>query len=285
VRILVVEDNMVNQRIALRQLKKLGYTADAVANGQEAIDAVRRIPYDLVLMDCHMPELDGYEATRRIRKAETAESSPDHLPAHIIAMTANALEGDREACLAAGMNDYMSKPVKLPELQAALRRAGAQRPRRGRVTAAEPEGAGSDSAPTEPEAMEPNPTEPPIDPAVFESLRALRETGEPDPAGELIDLFLADTPPRLNALAAAVRHSSASGLQASAHSLKGTASNLGARRLAALCAKLEVGAKAGDLTNAALLFAEVTEEYRRVCFVLEQERQKEKTNAPRRNSE
>jgi CheY-like chemotaxis protein/HPt (histidine-containing phosphotransfer) domain-containing protein len=284
VRILVAEDNVVNQRIALRQLKKLGYTADAVANGQEAIEAVKRIPYDLVLMDCHMPELDGYEATRRIRNAETAESAPEYPPVHIIAMTANALEGDREACLAAGMNDYVSKPVKLLELQAALRRAGAQMPRRGRVTTAGPEDAGSESGPNEPEATEPDPTEPPIDPAVFESLRALQEAGQPDPAAELIDLFLADTPPRLNALAAAVRDSHASGLRESAHSLKGTASNLGARRLAALCAKLEVGAKAGDLANTASWFAEVTEEYRRVCFVLELERQKEKTAAPRRNS-
>ena len=226
-----------------------------------------------------MPELDGYEATRRIRKAETAESSPDRSRVHIIAMTANALEGDREACLAAGMDDYVSKPVKLPELQAALRRAGAQMPHRGRVTAAELGSPGNEAAPGESDAAEPGPTPPAVDPAVFESLRALREAGEPDPAAELIDLFLADTPSRLNAMGAAVRDSSASGLRVSAHSLKGTASNLGARRLAALCALLEAGAKAGDLTRAASLLAEVTEEYRRVCFVLEQERQKEKTDA------
>ena len=284
VRILIAEDNVVNQRIALRQLKKLGYTADAVADGQEAIEAVQRIPYDLVLMDCHMPELDGYEATRRIRKAETTGSSPDHPPVHIIAMTANALEGDREACLAAGMNDYVSKPVKLPELQAALRRAGAHMRRRGRVTAADLENPGSEAAPSESDATAPGPTQPAVDPAVFESLRALQEAGEPDPAAELIDLFLADTPPRLNAMAAAVRDSRASDLRMSAHSLKGTASNLGARRLAALCAILEAGAKAADLTKAASVFAEVTDEYRRVCFVLEQERQKAKTAAPRRDS-
>jgi CheY-like chemotaxis protein/HPt (histidine-containing phosphotransfer) domain-containing protein len=285
IRILVAEDNVVNQRIALRQLKKLGYTADAVANGQEAIDAVQQIPYDLVLMDCHMPELDGYEATRRIRRAETAKSSPDRPPLHIIAMTANALEGDREACLAAGMNDYVSKPVKLPELQAALRRAGAQMPRRNRATPAKPRGAKSGSEPGARGAAESHPTEPVVDPAVFASLRALREAGEPDPAVELIDLFLADTPPRLKAMEAAVREAQPPRLQESAHSLKGTASNLGARRLAAFCAELEAGAKAGDLARAASLLADVTEAYRQVCFVLEQERQKEKTAAPRRNSE
>ncbi|MCL4180512.1 MAG: PAS domain S-box protein, partial [Verrucomicrobia bacterium] len=123
VRVLVAEDNAVNQKIALRQLKKLGYSADAVANGSEAVDAVRRIPYDVILMDCQMPEMDGFEATRRIRQSQSDPSRPPRPPVYIIAMTANALEGNRDVCLSAGMNDYVSKPVKLPELQAVLARA------------------------------------------------------------------------------------------------------------------------------------------------------------------
>ncbi|HEX3465600.1 MAG TPA: response regulator [Candidatus Elarobacter sp.] len=116
--VLVAEDNPVNRKLALQQLKKLGYRAHAVTDGREAIDAVAHGDYDVVLMDCQMPEVDGFEATREIRRAETARGG--HVP--IVAMTANALEGDREACLAAGMDDYLAKPVQLSALRAVIER-------------------------------------------------------------------------------------------------------------------------------------------------------------------
>jgi two-component system sensor histidine kinase/response regulator len=127
VRILVAEDNVVNQRVALLQLERLGHRADIAGNGLEVLSAVDTVHYDVIFMDCHMPELDGYETTRRLRMRETERRARGEkfAPLYIIAMTANAMQGDREACLAAGMNDYVSKPVRPAELAASLARVPA----------------------------------------------------------------------------------------------------------------------------------------------------------------
>jgi CheY-like chemotaxis protein len=129
-RILVAEDNAVNQRLIQLQLKKLGQRADVVGNGLEAIEAANRTAYDLVLMDCQMPEMDGYEATRRLRH------DPRHARLRIVAMTANAMEGDREKCLAAGMDDYLSKPTQEKLLRAVIDDISAANARVDRTTAA-----------------------------------------------------------------------------------------------------------------------------------------------------
>ncbi|MDP3613854.1 MAG: response regulator, partial [Rubrivivax sp.] len=122
-RILLAEDNVVNQKLALRLLQRMGYRADVAANGIEAIESIERQPYDVVLMDVQMPEMDGLEATRRISRRWSGADRP-----RIVAMTANAMQGDREACLAAGMDDYVTKPIRVDELIAAL---GRIRPRQG----------------------------------------------------------------------------------------------------------------------------------------------------------
>jgi CheY-like chemotaxis protein len=115
--VLLAEDNAVNQKVALRFLERMGYQADAVGNGLEVVNAFQNRSYDLVLMDLQMPEMDGLEASRRIRRTLPADRQPK-----IIALTANAMQGDREICLDAGMDDYISKPVKMHEIVAAIRR-------------------------------------------------------------------------------------------------------------------------------------------------------------------
>jgi CheY-like chemotaxis protein len=120
-RILLAEDNVVNQKLALRLLQQMGYRADVASNGIEAIECVERQAYDVILMDVQMPEMDGLDATRQI----TAKWSPDQRP-RIVAMTANAMQGDREMCITAGMDDYLTKPIRVDQLVGALNQASAR---------------------------------------------------------------------------------------------------------------------------------------------------------------
>ncbi len=261
VHILLAEDNPVNQKVALRQLQKLGYAAAAVANGLEVLDALKQIPYAVILMDCQMPEMDGYEATRQIRQLEYRGSlaADRKAPVQIVAMTAHALRADREKCLESGMDDYISKPVVLAELETALNRA------LGKIF---PE------TPSPAEAAPPASTADVLDAAVLAGLRELREPGQPDPLAEVANLFLQDSPPRLAKLKQHYEEKDASRLERVAHSLKGSAGNLGARRLAGFCADLEKLAQTGKLDSAGKLVEQVGAEYQRVQAALEVEKKK-----------
>jgi CheY-like chemotaxis protein len=249
-RVLLAEDNSINQKVATKMLENLGYSVDVVGDGLEALEALSRNSYDLILMDVQMPQMDGYVATQRIREREEEEGGAGRLP--IIAMTAGALEGDRERALEAGMDDYISKPVTLEALDEILGR-WSHRERRGTVAAGEPE-AGA--------------TEELLDRAVVENLRQL---GGPELVSELVRMFLEDAESRLAALREGVEKNDAGALERTAHTLKGSSGNMGATRMAAVCAELEEAGASRDLGRAPGLLTRLEEEFGRVRPALEAE--------------
>ncbi|MGY0829791.1 ATP-binding protein [Azospirillum argentinense] len=251
--ILVAEDHPTNQQVILRQLRQLGFEADMTGDGLEALAAWRTRPYRLLITDCHMPRMDGYELSRQIRSAESAaESAPDSAsnPAPgarprtaIIAMTANALAGEMERCTAAGMDDYIAKPVTLRQLAAALNRAF---------------GEGSAAAPDEPPATE----------AAGAADRALdldhvRTTfGALDGmALDMLDFFLETTRPLLDEAAAALERNDLEALRGAAHTLAGAARTAGAEWLGRSASALELAAHRGDPDGAAQALAAVRTAY------------------------
>ncbi|MBI5801497.1 MAG: PAS domain S-box protein [Verrucomicrobia bacterium] len=258
-RILLVEDNTVNQRVALLQLRKLGYVPDTALNGEQAVTAVQTQPYDVVLMDCHMPVMDGYTATQRIRDWEQQNNRPR---LRILAMTADAGRGDAEHCYAAGMDDFITKPVHLPELNAALERVN--------TTAS----AAATGSPELPASTLPPTDEATLDFSVLNTLRDLSEPGQPDPVVELIDLFMEDAPERLQAMQTSLDRRDAEALKIAAHSLKGSAKNLGAKPLAKICAELEKQTHAADWDNALLTLKGIGQEFEKLRAVLAVEKRR-----------
>ncbi|MDP8956227.1 MAG: PAS domain S-box protein [Actinomycetota bacterium] len=231
-RVLVAEDNAVNQQLAVLLLQKLGYRADLAGDGTEALEALERQPYDVVLMDVQMPEMDGMEATRRIHQRWSADERP-----YIIAVTANAMEGDREACLAAGMDDYISKPIRDEELAAALSRSATTRSARADV-------------------------KPILDADALDRLR--QAVGSDEAATQLARTFLDDTDRILAALRADITSGRADETRRQAHSLKSTAAAFGAIELSELCRELESVAAAGSLDGAKDILARIQDEFARV---------------------
>ncbi|PLS81252.1 MAG: hypothetical protein CYG59_06335 [Chloroflexi bacterium] len=232
--ILLAEDNPINVEVALLNLRHLGYHADVVVNGRAAVDAVATGKYALVLMDCHMPEVDGYMATAQIRASEEGRS---RLP--VIALTAGVMRSDREACFAAGMDDYLSKPLETDELRAALQR-WLPPSRSHAVHESQP----IMLAPVREEL------EPVLDPRRMTSLRKMCEVGDSGFLDQLIDGYLRQTPEMLAACQAALIARDGEALRQAAHRYKGASANLGAVKLVQLCAELEAAGRSSEFGTA-----------------------------------
>ncbi len=250
-RVLLVEDNVVNQKVAGLLLRRAGCHVTLASNGREAVEAVQEQPFDLVFMDCQMPTMSGFEATQAIRELEDEERRC----VRIVAMTANALVGDRERCLLAGMNDYLSKPVQLVDLERMLDRW--IEPQEHLQRRGEP-------------YMSRNP-EDVLDHEVIASLRELSGDDEPSLFAELVQLFLEDTPDRIHQLSQALEANDAHSLERAAHALKSSAANLGASALSALFREIESFGRTKQLERAAALIRESRQEYERVQHALQAE--------------
>ncbi len=259
-RVLVAEDNQVNQKVAVRMLERLGYRADVAADGLEAVEALSRVPYVAVLMDVQMPEVDGYEATAEIRRRE--EGTGRRAP--VIAMTANAMEGDREKALEAGMDDYVPKPIKPEELDAVLGRWVPQEEVEvvgASITTAE--GEEEDGIETFEE------TEGPLNRAVIENLLELGGSGM---LSELAAMFFDDANSGLSAMREAIGGGNAQPVERIAHTLKGSSGSMGAEKMARICAELQEVSGGGDLSRAPTLLGRLEEELGRVRPALEAEK-------------
>ena len=231
--VLVVEDTPINQAVALHMVERCGFEAEIAEDGRKALRALSKRSYAAVLMDCQMPELDGYETTREIRRLE--QGGP-RLP--IIAMTANAMQGERERCLAAGMDDYLTKPLRQRTLKDALLR-----------WVVEPAATSSVPGPANGAPRDESTAAQVLDEAIIAELDSL----EGAVLADLVALFFDEAPERLSELGGAVDRADTAAVARMAHTLKGNSSTLGAAHVARIAAELETAAKAGDLTPAAAL--------------------------------
>ncbi|BFU90998.1 MAG: putative Hybrid histidine kinase [Nitrospira sp.] len=271
-RILVVEDNIVNQKLAVRMVEKLGYQPDVVENGKEALTALTKGDYAAILMDCQMPIMDGFETTRCIRECETSVSSHDspdgsasrsdrasqstpHIP--IIAVTANAMQGDRERCLAAGMDDYLAKPIKLDELRSALARWV--------------------SAPPDvvvPGKQHPIPTTADPTRGIFDPAKMYQNIGgDSELFAQLVRLFLDRHHTMLAGIRTALADADSIAVERMAHTFKGTAGNLCASEVTLTAGRLEAVGRLNALHDAPPVYAQLELEVTRLVRVLESYRQ------------
>jgi len=246
IRILIAEDDVTSQKVAMRIIEKLGFRVDAVANGEEAIKALETAPYDLVFMDVQMPKMDGFAATREIRNPKSKIQNRN-IP--IIAMTAHAIKGDRERCLEAGMNDYVSKPVQPRQLIEAIERQIS-----GSAQAAEPAAALKTAS---------------LQKEVFDrSLLIGRLGGDEELCNELISGFMDDIPVQLEQLKQALNNSNAMLVERQAHKIKGASANVAAQAMSDVASEIEIAGKDRELDKALALVEKLEQEFERLRSAL-----------------
>jgi CheY-like chemotaxis protein len=266
-RVLLAEDNPVNVEVARAMLEGLGLETHCATNGQEALHAVHEGGWDAVLMDCQMPVMDGFAATGEIRRHEREMGRARTLP--VIAITANALQGDREACLAAGMDDYLSKPFTQQQLAAVIGRWVALPVLAERHHDDEPALAvalpfSPPAPPSPPPPPAPPPQGDPVDRAALDNIRALSRDAGDALVQKVINAYVGDTPRHLQALRQAVSTGDAGSLRRIAHGLKSASANIGAGCLAATCRDLEQLGRGGSVDGAAPLLADMEREFQSV---------------------
>ncbi len=294
-RVLVAEDNPVNQHLTQLMLEALGVSVDLAENGRAAVLAVSRArergqPYDLVLMDCQMPEMDGFEATAALRAKEI---TMPRLP--IIALTANALEGDRERCLAAGMDDYVGKPFTQKEIAACLSRWLLDKSAKARTPEIEapdkPAAAASEvkerpvsrldtKRPAKEEKDRGVHGEAQLDRGALQRIEALQREGTPDIVVKVLDMYLENSPKLVNDIEQAVQRHDTAALHLAAHTLKSSSATLGATALAELCKELEALGRKGGQQQAGGQVAALRREYEAVCTALQAEIDTRAASAP-----
>lgn len=246
--ILLAEDNLVNQRVTLAILERLGYQSKLVADGREALETMRRIPFDVILMDVQMPILSGLEATQLIRKMGERIQQP-----YIVALTANAMQGDREQYLAAGMDAYLSKPLDITALQTTLQKAAEQKQSRAARSAMD---------------NRPKKVQPVLDRAVLEQLSRIVGDTLIEPITTVIDLFLEEAPHYVKGLQLAIATPDLARTIEHAHSLKSSSAALGGMAFSSRCATIESHATAGRLTEASLAANHLTDEFQILAAAL-----------------
>jgi len=259
--ILLVEDDPLSQQLTSLQLKRLGYSMQAVVGGEEAVQWATSGNFALVLMDCYMPGMDGFETARRIREVESASARGRRVP--IIALTATAITSERQACIEAGMDDFLAKPLVPERLMEVLKRwSEATHPESEKSTAG---WKSAEDAATEEKIAT-------LDPEVFDKLRKVLTQADPGFLRRSIDQFFTHATQMLQNLQAAISASNVREVLRMAHSLKSAAATFGATHMSDLCRELEIQAHASSIIDAEGQLAQIEAEYQRVRKALERER-------------